>query len=105
MATTTAPPAALNAAAARISSMGYGDIYGASDGTGPSSAVAGSVGYVDAISVAQQAAQPNSPAGPGGHQTGLAGMVELGHELIDSPAGLAFLIAGAVLLILWRELA
>lgn len=92
-------PAAIDAAAGRVSSMSFADVYGASDDTGPSSAVAGSLGYA---SVTEAAA---SSLTEGEHATGVAGLVELGHELIDSPAGLAFLLAGLLLLVLWRELA
>lgn len=100
---TAAVPAALEAAAGRVSSMNYADLYGAGDDTGPGSAVSGSLGYVAA---SERDAQGPPPAAYVGGDAGLvADLTALGHELLDSPAGLAFLVAGALLLILWRELA
>lgn len=84
--------------------MGYADLYGASDDTGPGAAAAGSAGYV----AAQEATATQAPANPlteGEHVPGLAGLVEFGHELIDTPAGLAFVLAGGLLLLLWADLA
>lgn len=102
MATTAQLPSGVDAIAARTSSMGYADLYGASDDTGPSSAVAGSVGYVSA----QQAAAPvvGVSAFADDAAGGFAGVLQLGHELMDTPAGIAFLIAGGLLLLAWHEL-
>lgn len=100
MATVKAPPAATEAAAARVSSMGYADLYGAADDTGPGAAVAGSFGYVAATEpTAMPAAQVAIAAAPAGSLT------NLGHQLLDSPAGVVFLIIGGLLLVLWHDLA
>lgn len=100
---TAAVPAAVEAAAGRVSSMRYADLYGAGDDTGPGSAVGGSLGYVAANE--RDAQGPPPKAYQGGDGGPIASLVELGHSLLDSPAGLAFLVAGALLLIAWRELA
>lgn len=76
--------------------MTYADLYGAADDTGPSSAVAGSFGYVAATEATP--APPPPPAALEGPLAVLAG-------LLDTPAGVAFLIAGALLLMLWHDLA
>lgn len=101
MATTAAPPVAAEAAAARVSSMGYADVYGAGDDTGPGSAVAGSLGYVAATEVGGPVAEGVTVA----PAAGLAGLLDLGNQLLDSTAGLAFLLVGALLLLLWHDLA
>ena len=101
MATVSATPAAANAAVARQSSMGYADIYGAADSIGPSAAVGGSLGYYAATAATEPTVTP-AAAQPAGQA---ADLLALGHQLLDSPGGLAFVIAGGLLLVLWYDLA
>lgn len=103
MSATAAVPAAVDAAAARVSSMSYADLYGAADDTGPSSAVAGSFGYVAATEAVGQNQAPQ--ASTAATEGGIGSLVELGHELLDTPWGLAFVLGGALLLLLWSDLA
>ena len=98
-------PAGVNAIPSRVSSMSYADVYGASDDTGPSSAVAGSVGYVDATQAMSSAGPAVGMIANDQAAGGLPALIELGHSLLDSPAGIAFLLAGGILLLAWHELA
>jgi hypothetical protein len=97
MVAVAAVPAAVAATTSRNGSMTYADLYGAADDTGPSSAVAGTVGYVNAQELAAGAV--SSLLAPSAQ--GLVGYL---HELIDTPTGLAFLVAGGVLLFVWHDL-
>ena len=97
MATVAAVPAAVAATTSRNGSLSYADLYGAADDTGPSSAVAGTVGYVNAQELAANAVGSLLAPSAGGVMGYL-------HELVDTPEGLAFLVAGGVLLFVWHDL-